>query len=435
MLIAMADTAETLKHYQSDFDQILGSIKFSRMGTNAAAAPTENVPAASTGSSSNERSGLPGNGVAISRGLWVDAGPLVHAPDGKEIGVIVNNIAYDMTNHTVYISTFEMLHPDAGGIFSSADGGQSWTKLLRGNTRQVVPTASNRMYALDFGERISYSDDRGKTWTRCRRPMFQGRGFTDAAAIQCIAASPANPNTLYAGANGMGAGLYKSTDGGQTWTRPARRYVVGVRGDTLESRQTDVNEIAVDPDDSNLLILGLSVGYVQSNDGGVTGYDCLHSGAGAGPARRETSVVKVVRPGSIQIIPISPNSIYLRNGLMKGTELYRTDDGGRHWNALPRVPNRFIQTLVAHPTDPQILYATTESGIYVTQDAGASWVSLESGNAPHSTGGFTIPYYFNGTAFNSVATVVHEDEPLIVDPTTNHLLYGTSGLRILVGMR
>jgi hypothetical protein len=73
---------------------------------------------------------------------------------------------------------------------------------------------------------------------------------------------------------------------------------------------------------------------------------------------------------------------------------------------------------VAHPTNPQVLYATTEPGIYVTQDAGASWVPLQSGKAPQSTGGFTIPYYFNGTAFNSVATVVHENEPLIVDPTT-----------------
>ena len=193
---------------------------------------------------------------------------------------------------------------------------------------------------------------------------------------------------------------------------------MGPIGSRSEGRQIEVSEIAVDPQDPNLLLLGLSVGYVQSNDGGVTAYDCLHSGAGAGPARREPSPVKVVRGGAIQINPVSPNLIYLRNSLMKGTELYRTEDGGRHWNALAKAPNRFIRTLVAHPTNPQVLYATTEPGIYVTQDAGASWVPLQSGKAPQSTGGFTIPYYFNGTAFKSVATVVHENEPLIVDPTT-----------------
>ncbi len=434
MLIAMAESPETLKRYQSDFDQILNGIHFSST-EGGAGAVKESAPAQSAGSSLNGESASPGRPVAIRRGLWVDAGPLVQTPDGKKIGVIVNDIAYDSTNHTIYISTFEMLHPDAGGIFASADGGQSWTKLLRPNTKQVVPTASSRMYALEFGERISYSNDRGKTWARCRRPMFQSRGFTDAAAIQCIAVSPASPNIVYAGANGMGGGLYRSTDGGQTWTRPARRYVVGTRGDTVEGREMEVNEIAVDPDDPNAIILGLSTGYVQSNDGGVTAYDCLHSGAGAGAARRGSSPVKVVHPGSIQINATSPNVIYLRNNRMKATELYRTDDGGRRWNALPRVPDRFIQTLVAHPLDPQILYATTESGIYVTENAGASWVRLESGNAPQSTGGFTIPYYFSGTPFNSVATIVHQDEPLIVDPTTGHLLYGTSGVRVLVGVR
>ena len=111
--------------------------------------------------------------------------------------------------------------------------------------------------------------------------------------------------------------------------------------------------------------------------------------------------------------------------------------GGRRWNRISdTLPGQLIVlTVIARPANPNIVYASTSGGIYVSQNAGGSWVSLQSADAPKSAGGFETPYYFNGAAFDSVATVVREDEPMIIDPQTSHLLHGGAGVQILVGMR
>ena len=86
-----------------------------------------------------------------------------------------------------------------------------------------------------------------------------------------------------------------------------------------------------------------------------------------------------------------------------------------------------------HPGSAQIVYAATENGLSVSRDSGGTWTAVRSGDAPKSAGEITIPSYFNGTAFNSVATYVQEDEPILLDPQSGHLLYGTAGgIQILV---
>lgn len=99
------------------------------------------------------------------------------------------------------------------------------------------------------------------------------------------------------------------------------------------------------------------------------------------------------------------------------------------------MPGSGALTIAVHPANPQVVYASTESNLYVSRDGGESWEIVQAGSAPQPTGGDTIPYNFNGTAFNSVATIVRENEPLVIDPQTNHLLYGSNGVRILVDVK
>ena len=434
MLVAIADSQPTFRRFQNDFDQILDSFTFGANDPEPAGSRIAPVtPAHSTGAAPAGA----GAGDAITRGLWVETGLAVRSPNGQRKDVFVQDISIDVASHTIYVAGGDMLEPANGGVFASRDGGQTWTHLLRGFCRQVLATASDRIYALQRDEQIVFSNDRGKTWTKCVRPRFQSTGFTDNAAIQCIGASPANPNVLYAGANGTGSGLYKSTDGGRTWTRPTVRATLkSGSGGRSEARATGVDEIDVDPQDAGIVIASFDAGFGQISDGGVTFHDLLYSGEGAGAPARAAGAVRVVHGGSVQINPATPNVIYVRGGGSGRTSLYRTKDGGRRWARLANPGNHpFVLTIVTHPTNTGVLYATTEGGIYVSRDGGTSWIPLQSADAPKATGNVAIPYYFNGTAFNSVATVVRRDEPMVVDPSTSHLLHGGAGVKVLVGVK
>jgi hypothetical protein len=298
-----------------------------------------------------------------------------------------------------------------------------------------VPTGSDRLYALGNNGQIITSSDRGQTWSKCAKPSFDLAGSVMEADVQCIAASPAAPDVLFAGAQGVhGAGIYKSADAGQTWTRPTKKADVKYErtGEPLDYSDEACEEIAVDPGMPNIVYARFRGFALQSNDGGVEFYDCLGFSGGEGPATRETLPIKVAHPGSIIMDPAMPNLGYLR----AENALYRTGDSGRHWSKLTIPGVDFVNTIALHPGSPQIVYAATDKGIYVSQDAGRTWTAVQSADAPKTSGGFTIPYYWNGTAFNSVATVVSKDEPVIIDPQSGHLLYGTaSGVRILIGVK
>lgn len=374
---------------------------------------------------------------AIHRGLWVNAGPNAKSRDGSKAGpVFVKDVAEDLTNDTLYIAAISTSDSDpAGGVYASSDGGKSWRKLYGLDCSQVVPTGSDRLYAMEAkGGKIIRSEDGGKTWTYCPTPRYRYAGGVDNAYIECIASSPGNNAILYAGAEGSaGAGLYKSQDGGRTWLYPTKSAMGHYSGGNIEVRDTECRDIAVDPENPNIVYATFNAMPCESSDGGVHFFGCTGLGKGAGPAQRSSGKAKVIKPGRFQIDPVTPNIAYLRCVESNKDRLYRTTDGGRTWSSLSLPGAGFINTIVETPGKPQTAYAATERGLSVTEDGGKSWKPLASGNAPKSAGGFTIPSVFTGTAFKAVGTVVNTDEPILFDPLTGHLVYGTAlGMRVLV---
>ena len=149
------------------------------------------------------------------------------------------------------------------GVFKSTDGGASWNALnIQANHSITIlaidPQNSHTIYAGGFGA-IFKSTDSGTNWTAAGAGLPNNPNWMAALVID-----PQNPSTLYAGTSGMGSdgscdspcsgfhdGVFKSTDGGGTWT-------------ALNSglTATHVFSLAIDPNNSNRLYAGTMGGGV-----------------------------------------------------------------------------------------------------------------------------------------------------------------------------
>jgi len=150
----------------------------------------------------------------------------------------------------------------------------SWTNRgpqnVSGRTRALVihPTDSNTIWAGSVSGGVWKTTNGGLTWT----PLDD---FMANLSANCLAIDPSNPNVLYCGTGEgffvpgglQGDGIFKTTDGGTTWSQLASTATWGTDG----SGRTFVNRIAVAPANSNLLLAATVNGGIQrSTDGGGT---------------------------------------------------------------------------------------------------------------------------------------------------------------------
>ncbi|MBI4463267.1 MAG: DUF11 domain-containing protein, partial [Acidobacteria bacterium] len=173
----------------------------------------------------------------------------------------VHAIAIDpVTPSTVYVGTA------TGGVLKSLDGGLSWsdsngqtTLITDPNVENIAidPVTPTTLYAATGASGVYKSTDSGDNWD----PLT---GFTSTNAFR-IAIDPSDPQTLYVGT--LGDGVFKSTDGGANWSN------VG----TVSSGLTNlvVAALLIDPADPNILFAGTlydgtNGGVFRSTDGGNT---------------------------------------------------------------------------------------------------------------------------------------------------------------------
>src|SRR5579863_7332374 len=202
------------------------------------------------------------------------------------------------------------------------------------------------------------TDDFGRTWT----PIFDQE---PTASIGAIAVSVSNPNVVYVGSGeglhrpdlSVGDGIYKSTDGGKTWTH------LGLR----DGQQ--IPALAVDPRDPNRVFAAvLGHPYGPSEERGI-----YRSTDGGQNWQKVISKDENTGASDVEIDPANPDVIYasmwearegpwedgnLFNG--PGGGLFKSTDGGDHWTPLTNgLPNDLSQINVAiAPSDPHRLYAT-----------------------------------------------------------------------------
>jgi len=213
-------------------------------------------------------------------------------------------------------------------------------------------------------------DSAGNAWTHISSPM-------DSRLITAIARAPADPAVILAGT--QPSGLFRSADGGRTWSdlnvpiKPhvALRFVggratVGVQNESTPIRHwTRVTQIVFDPDDPELVFAGVEVDYLwRSVDGGRT-WD-----------QRSTGLISADIHG-LAIVWDGGRRIYATSN----AGLHVSRDDGDSWS-LQRIdsPWQYVRSIVARPDNTGVMFMTNGNGapgsegrLYRSRDFGTTW--------------------------------------------------------------
>jgi len=250
-----------------------------------------------------------------------------------------------------------------------------------GRTRAIagIPNEPNTFCMAPVNGGVWKTVDAGRTWV----PIFD---HEPTGSIGAIALAPSNPNIIYVGSGeglhrpdlSVGDGIYKSTDGGKTWTH------LGLR----DGQQ--IRTIVVDPRDPNTLLVAVvghpygpnaERGIYRSTAGGQNFNKVLYKDENTGGA-------------DIQVDPKNPDTIYAtmwearegpwENGSWNGPGggIYKSGDGGKTWHQIATdLPGGVSQAnLAIAPSDPNRMYAAIANAtgvvkVYRSDDSGNTWTN------------------------------------------------------------
>jgi len=287
------------------------------------------------------------NDVLDGAGLYLstDAGKTWKLMGFKDAGQIGKIIVDPQDANTVFVSVFGHVwgpNPERG-IFKTTDGGKTWKKVLFVNDHtgaiDLVMDAGNPQvlfaamwqaqrypWKLDEGgpdSGIWRSTDGGDTWTRLTKDMPKGPIGRIALAV-----APSNPERVYAlmeTQRGKGL-LFSSNDMGDHWQRVSENY-------NLDVRPFYFSRLFVSPNDENKIYF-LSFFLMESDDGGHT-------------ARPIDLGVHVDHHAFWQD-PTNPERIIQGND----GGAYLTQDGGKSWRFLDGMPIEQFYMVAADSKTP-----------------------------------------------------------------------------------
>lgn len=337
--------------------------------------------------------GVPGQpGVfyygATGGGVWksADAGRTwLPVSDGFFRTGSVGSIAVAPSDpNTVYVGMGEgcvrgnVSHGD--GVYKSTDAGRTWKRsglpLSRHIPRiRVHPKNPDIAWAAVLGAIFNPSEERGvhkttdggRTW---RKVLYRN----DRSGAIDLALDPSNPNVLYAAlwdvkrtpwsleSGGPGSGLFKSTDGGETWTEITRnsglpKGTIGRIGVTVSGANPDRVWAQIEAEDGGLF---------RSDDAGKTW--------------RRVNDNRNLRQRAwyythIHADPQNPDRVYAQN-----VQFWRSDDGGATFRPIS-TPHSDNHDLWIDPGDNSRMINGDDGGASVSTDGGRTWTSQEQPTA------------------------------------------------------
>lgn len=304
---------------------------------------------------------------------------------GRIVAIAVPESVGGRLGQTMYIAAA------SGGVWKTTNAGTTWEATFEGQSvasigdvavapsnAQIVWVGTgeaNNQRSSSWGDGIYKSENGGKTWTK--------KGLAASQHIGRIVIHPTKPDIVYVAAagplwtSGGERGVYKTTDGGTTWS--AVKTV---------DEHTGAIDLVMDPSDPDTLYAatyqrqrkaysfvggGPGSGIWRTTDAGAT-WTKLAEGLPAGDIGRIGLTISRAQPATLYAV------VQAREG-----GIFRTDDRGASWrrvggNNLNQIPWYFSKIRV-DPSDADRLYVLGVQ-VHVTEDGGRTWRS-DGARSPH----------------------------------------------------
>ena len=291
----------------------------------------------------------------------------------------IADIAVDPSNHDLWY-----VAAASGGVWKTTNHGTTFEPIFdnygsysigcvtiapsNNNTIWVGTGENNNQRSVAFGDGVYKSLDGGKS--------FKNMGLKDSEHIGKIIVHPENENIVWVAAyggvwsSGGERGVYKSTDGGETWKK------------TLDiSENTGIAEIAIDPSDPNILYAsahqrrrrewtyiggGPESALYKSTDGGET-WKTINKGLPEGNMGRI----------GIAVSPVDPNYVY---AIVEAREdkggFFRSTNKGESWTKMSghNTSGNYYQEIICDLTDRDKVFSM-DTWLHHTEDGGKTFVA------------------------------------------------------------
>ncbi|MBL0171222.1 MAG: sialidase [Gemmatimonadaceae bacterium] len=292
----------------------------------------------------------------------------------------------------------------SGGVYKTTDGGVHWDAIFDDQPVQsigslaVARSDANVVWAgtgeahirshISIGQGVYKSLDAGKNWSLM--------GLEKTGRVARMVIHPTNPEIVYACALGTAygpqpeRGVFRSTDGGATWTKTL-----------FVDEKTGCSDLAMDPRNPRVLFAGMwqieihtwgrtsggpGSGLFMSRDGGVTWKRLTGHGLPTKPVGKVALAIAPSNPDRIYAMIETGDGVPWNGEATESGQLWRSDDGGENWamisadrNAMGRA-HYYSRTVVNSDNENELYFLTASFAKSI--DGGRTLTTLTRGDAP-----------------------------------------------------